>query len=104
MTIMDASEIFNKAHNTNYLIIDEGELKTVLDNSEIIRVKDTYLSDFIRVLKYDEKLFVQETTFKKEILIRKMDSMKDADFFVQERLDFYERKWDGCGCKIDYYE
>jgi len=101
---MEAKEIFEKASNTNYLIIDDAELKTVLDNSEIIRTEDTHLSDFIRVLKYEDKLFVQETTFKKEILIRKMDSMKDADFFVQERLDFYERKWDGCGCKIDYYE
>jgi len=101
---MEAKEIFNKALDSNYLIIEEDELKSVLDNSEILRVKDTYLSDFIRVIKYDEKLFVQETTFKKEILIRKMDSMKEVDFFVQERLDYYERKWDGCGCKIDYYE
>jgi len=101
---MEAIEIFNKALDSNYLIIEEDELKSVLDNSEILRVEDTYLSDFIRVIKYDGKLFVQETTFKKEILVRKMDSMKDVDFFVQERLDFYERKWDGCGCKIDYYE
>lgn len=101
---MEANEIFNKALNSNYLIIEEDELKSVLENSETIRVEDTHLSDLIRVLKYDEKLFVQETTFKKEIIIRKMDSMKDVDFFVQERLDYYERKWDGCGCKIDYYE
>jgi len=101
---MEVKEIFDKTLNSNYLIIEEDELKSVLDNFEIIRVEDTYLSDFIRVLKYDKKLFVQETTFKKEILIRKMDSMNDVDFFVQERLDYYERKWDGCGCKIDYYE
>ena len=101
---MDAKEIFNKALSTNYLIIEESDLKTVLENSEIIRNEDTHLSDFIRVIKYNENLFVQETTFKNEILIRKMDSMKDVDFFVKERLDFYERKWDGCGCKIDYYE
>jgi hypothetical protein len=101
---MEAKEIFNRAITTNFLIIEETDLISVLGNSEIIRVEDTYLSDFIRVLKYDEKLFVQETTFNKEILIRKMDSMKDVDFFVQERLDYYERKWDGCGCKIDYYE
>jgi len=25
----------------------------------------------------------------------------DEDEFVKDRLDFYERKWDGCGCKID---
>ena len=101
---MNSEEIFDKALNSNYLIIDEAELKSVLDNSEIIRVEDTHLSDLIRVLKYDDKLFVQEITFKKEIIIRKMDSMKDVDFFVKDRLDYYERKWDGCGCKIDYYE
>lgn len=101
---MDAKEIFNKALSTNFLIIEEADLKSVLDNSEILRIEDTHLSDFIRVLKYDDNLFVQETTFKNEILIRKLDSMKDVDFFVKERLDFYERKWDGCGCKIDYYE
>ena len=101
---MEVKEIFDKTLNSNYLIIEEDDLKSVLDNSEIIRVEDTYLSDFIRVIKYNDNLFVQETTFKKEILIRKMDSMNDVDFFVQERLDYYERKWDGCGCKIDYYE
>ena len=101
---MEAKEIFNKTLNSKYLIIDEDELKLVLDNSELLRIEDTHLSDFIRVLKYEDKLFVQETTFKKEILIRKMNSMKDVDLFVQERLDYYERKWDGCGCKIDYYE
>jgi hypothetical protein len=101
---MEAKEIFNTALSTNYLIIDEADLKTVLENSEIIRTEDTHLSDFISVLKYDDNLFIQETTFKNEILIRKMNSMKDVDYFVKERLDYYERKWDGCGCKIDYYE
>jgi hypothetical protein len=101
---MNTAEIFTKALHSKYLTIDEDDLKSVLDNSEILRIEDTILSDFIRVLKFDDKLFIQETTFKKEIIIRKMDSMKDVDFFVKERLDFYERKWDGCGCKIDYYE
>lgn len=101
---MEAKEIFNKALNTNYLIIDEIDLKTVLENSEIIRFEDTHLSDFIRVLNYEDKLFVQETTFKQEIIIRKMNSMKGVDSFIQERLNYYERKWDGCGCKIDYYQ
>lgn len=101
---MDTKEIFNKALSKYFLIIEEADLKLVLDNSEILRIEDTHLSDFIRVLKYDDNLFVQETTFKNEILIRKMDSMKEVDSFIQERLDYYERKWDGCGCKINYYE
>jgi hypothetical protein len=55
---MEAKEIFTKALNSTYLIIKENELKSVLENSEIIRIEDTHLSDFIRVLKYEDKLFV----------------------------------------------
>lgn len=101
---MKIKEIFERALSANYLIIDEADLTPVLESSELIRIEDTHLSDFIRLLKYNEYLFIQETTFKKEILIRKMNSIQDADRFIQERLDYYERKWDGCGCKIDYYE
>ncbi len=101
---MDAKDIFDRISNSKYLIIEESELKPVLDNAEIVRIEDTHLSDFIRLIKYNGNLFIQETTFKKEIIVRKVSSIKDADKFIQERLDFYERKWDGCGCKIDYYE
>ncbi|HMN18837.1 MAG: hypothetical protein WA440_07515 [Ignavibacteriaceae bacterium] len=101
---MITEEIFSKALNSKYIIIEEHELHTVLKDAEILREENTYLSDHIRLLKYNDILFIQEITFKKEVLLRKMDSMKDADSFIQERLDYYERKWDGCGCKIDYYE
>lgn len=101
---MDAKDIFDRVLNSKYLIIEESELKTVLDNAEIIRIEDTHLSDFIRLIKYNGNLFIQETTFNKENIVRKVSSIEAADKFIQERLDFYERKWDGCGCKIDYYE
>jgi hypothetical protein len=101
---MTAKEILNRVLNTNYLIIEDNQLQSALDNSEIIRVEDTHLSDFIRILKHEDKIIVQEITFKKEIIIRKAKSIEDAQKFVQDRLDFYERKWDGCGCNIDYYE
>lgn len=101
---MEVKNIFEKAISSNYLIIEESDLKSILESCEVLRTEDTHLSDLIRLLKYNDNLFIQETTFKKDILIRKMNSMQDADHFIQERLDYYERKWDGCGCKIDYYE
>lgn len=101
---MNVKNIFDRVLNSKYLIIEDNQLKLVLDNSEIIRVEDTHLSDFIRLIKFDGNLFIQEITFKKEIILRKINSAADADNFINERLDFYERKWDGCGCKIDYYE
>ena len=87
-----------------YDIISENELDSIIKDSDIIQETDTLLSDYIRILKRDEEIFIQETSDKKEILIRKMNDMDEAKKFVKERLDFYERKWDGCGCKIDYYK
>ena len=97
-------DIFNKALNSNFIIINEEELSLLLNNSEIIRTEDTHLSDFIRIIRYDNDVFIQEMTSKNEIILRKINSLEEANKFLQERLDFYERKWDGCGCKIDYYE
>lgn len=101
---MDVKNIFEKFLISKFLIIDESELETVLDNVELLRIEDTHLSDFIRFIKFDGSLFIQETIFKSEIIVRKVSSIEDADKFIKERLDFYELKWDGCGCKIDYYE
>jgi hypothetical protein len=101
---MHEKDIFNKALNSNFIIINEEELSLLLNNSEIIRIEDTHLSDFIRIIRYDNDVFIQEMSSKNEIIFRKINSLEEANRFLQKRLDFYERKWDGCGCKIDYYE
>ena len=36
-------------------------------------------------------------------LVRALSSVDAAREFVLQRLAQYERMWDGCGCKIDYY-
>jgi hypothetical protein len=38
-----------------------------------------------------------------ERVIRLLGGTEEARRFVGERLALYERMWDGCGCKIDYY-
>ena len=101
---MDIKAIFEKALSSTYIIIDEHELNPILESCEIIRTENTHLSDYIRLIKFDGRLFIQELSLKNETILRKINSLDDADKFIQERLDFYERKWDGCGCKIDYYE
>ncbi len=38
-----------------------------------------------------------------ERAVRPLAGRKAADAFVRRRLDAYDRMWDGCGCKVDYY-
>jgi 5S rRNA maturation endonuclease (ribonuclease M5) len=39
----------------------------------------------------------------KERTLRIMRDEDAAGQFIAERIETYERMWEGCGCKIDYY-
>lgn len=86
------------------MIIPSNELQRFLDEVEILDETNTYMSDFLRIVKYDAYLLVQELSPKDEVIIRPMTSMASARDFIAERMDIYEKMWDGCGCKVKYYE
>lgn len=96
-------KIINELSNLPVIILKGDELKSFLSQVEIIREENTHLCDYIRITKYLDEILLQEKSNKNEIIIRKMNSLEEAENFVQERLAYYDRKWDGCGCKVDYY-
>ena len=44
---------------------------------------------------------VEEPTSRQRVLRRLAEDEVAA--FVKDRLDTYERMWDGCGCKVEYF-
>jgi hypothetical protein len=101
---MNVEGIISSAKKKKYLIIDEVELNELLSNSKLIIEENTYISDKIRLLKFNDDLIVQEKTMKDEFLIRVMHTEAEARELINHRLEIYNRMWDGCGCKVDYYE
>jgi len=101
---MNLEAIISSVKKKKYLIISEVELNELLSNSKLIIEENTYISDKIRLLKFKDVLILQEKTTKDEYLVRLMKTKKEAEEFVKERLDIYNRMWDGCGCKVKYYE
>ena len=86
------------------MIISEPELNELLSHSKMIIEENTYISDKIRLLEFEDDLIIQEKSTKDEYLVRVMKTKKEAEEFIKERLDIYNRMWDGCGCKVDYYK
>jgi len=101
---MNFEKIILTAKKKKYLAIDENDLNELLTNSELILEENTYISDKIRLLKIKDDLILQEKTTNDEYLIRIIESKKEAEELIQQRLDIYEKMWDGCGCKVDYYQ
>jgi hypothetical protein len=100
---MNLEKILISNKKKNYSIINKEDLNEILLNSKILIEKDTHISDKIRLLKLNDELILQEKTTKDEYLIRIMKSKKEAEKFIKQRLEIYDKMGDGCGCKVEYY-
>jgi hypothetical protein len=84
-------------------VLEADDLPGLIEAAEILREDDTGLAGPIRVLRLDRRILVQEQEPRtSSVLVRELPSREAAERFVAERLDAYERMWDGCGCRIDY--
>ena len=101
---MKISDVISSAKKKKFLAISRDELNELLAQSQILIEENTYISDKIRLLEFENELFIQEKTTKDEFLIRSMKSKKEAEDFIRDRLEIYNRMWDGCGCKVNYYD
>jgi hypothetical protein len=97
-------DIIARARRGEIVAMSGDELAELRQRAELIEEKDTYLSDMIRLLRLGDLLLVQETTDKKEIIIRAMPSLDEARAFIDRRMETYERMWDGCGCSVTYFD
>ena len=98
------NNLSNKLKTEKYLIISADELHEMLKSSVKVLEQDTRLRDYIRILKLDDAYIFQETTNYGEITIRQFNNEADAKNLVNDRMQIYDKMWDGCGCKINYYE
>jgi len=101
---MNIEKIISSVKKKKYSSISKEELAELLSQSKILIEKDTYISDKIRLLKIGNELIIQEKTTKDELLIRSVKSEDEAEKLISGRLEIYEKMWDGCGCKVEYYE
>ena len=103
MAEMNIESLIKKAKKNKYVIISRNQLNNLLSYSKLIQEKESQISGKIRLLKFNGELLIQEKTDKDELLIRLMKTKEEADYFIKERLEIYDKMWDGCGCKVDYY-
>ena len=101
---MNDHELVVKLQSKAPIPIDRNDLVGLLETAEVVRQDNTCVAGWIRILSVDGAILVQEETPDGNALARRMPSIEDANDFVNDRLGSYERMWDGCGCKINYFE
>jgi uncharacterized membrane protein len=70
--------------------------------TEVERHATGLVGDLV-IVRLDDVFAAVESPTPAERVIRRLGSTAEASAFVAQRLAQYERMWEGCGCKIDYY-
>lgn len=55
------------------------------------------------IVRVEDALAAVEQPAHDERVVRYLGSQVEAEAFVEQRLAEYERMWEGCGCRIDYF-
>lgn len=101
---MKIEDIKKQLEEKKVVFFPGKELDEFLDSVTVAETHDSNLGGMMRILKHDDNLFFQEITDKGEIAVRKMRGIIEAQNFINDRLNTYDRMWDGCGCRVDYDE
>ena len=102
---MTAKYLLDNVKKKKILILPESRHDEILKikGIKILKEDNTYVCNQIRILELDKNILTLEFTLNHEVAIRRFKNRKEAEEFVNDRLETYDKMWDGCGCKVDYY-
>jgi len=98
-------EVLKEIERRRVVVFPADGLAELLESAETVREEDTFVAGANRILLIDGQIVFQEQTpDTKDVVVRRCSSRDEAERFTEDRLSAYERMWDGCGCKIDYFD
>jgi hypothetical protein len=80
------------------------EWESVADALDVVERHDTFLKGDLLIVSTKAGLAAVEAPSDAERVVRRLGDRNAARRFVTDRLETYERMWNGCGCRIDYYK
>jgi len=64
----------------------------------------TQLAGDLLIIRFGDRLAAVEAPSREARVARLLGGPDEARAFVAKRMEEYERMWDGCGVKVEYYE
>lgn len=83
--------------------LEEAEWDAVASEFEELDRHSTFISGDLLIVRLESTVAAVEQPAPGKRVIRRLADLEAARRFTDSRLAEYERMWDGCGCKIDYY-
>ncbi|NIN72991.1 MAG: hypothetical protein GTO46_13900 [Gemmatimonadetes bacterium] len=101
---MTAEELNRRLKDDRIVRMPAAEWVELAEACEVVERHDTQVAGELLIVRCAGGLAALEQPAAGERVLRRLSDAEEAQRFVQARLEAYERMWDGCGCKIDYYK
>jgi hypothetical protein len=100
---MTVERLTGRLTEEGIVALPAAEWSELADQFEEVERHATGVAGDLIILRVGAALAAVEQPKPDQRVVRRLADASEARRFVQERLEQYERMWDGCGCKIDYY-
>jgi hypothetical protein len=99
-----APDELNHLLSSNRIVqLSADEWLVTASGLEEVERHDTFIAGDLILVRTELGLAAVEKPKSGERVVTRLGDAATAAAFVQERMSDYERMWDGCGCRIDYY-
>ena len=100
---MTSKELTDRLRDRHVVSVSEQDWASLEDSYDEIERHDTIVAGELLIVRTAMGPAAVEQPTNGERVVRVLGDIDAVRSFVRERLDLYERMWDGCGCKVDYY-
>ena len=100
---MTASDLCNELARQGIVQLTTPEWEEVRDAFEEVERHSTFIAGDLTIVRGSSGPVAVEEPSSRERVLRTLDE-GEVRAFVADRLETYERMWDGCGCRVDYFE
>ena len=85
------------------LTLGLSEWGGIEDQFDEVERHRTHIKGDLVIIRIEPGYAAVEEPAPNQIVLRRLGDINEVRRFVTDRLETYERMWDGCGCRIDYY-
>jgi hypothetical protein len=101
---MTVQELTDRLQAGEVVVLETETWSALATSFDEVEAHDTHFYGSIRVMRGDSPGFmVAEEPKATERVVRLLGDEGAVAQFVADRMRTYDRMWDGCGCKVDFY-
>ena len=101
---MNLEDLENRLRLGGVVPLSAGEWGELAQHLPVVERHQTQLAGELLIVKMGDQLVAVEAPSRDARVARLLGGADEARAFVNRRMEEYERMWDGCGVKVDYYE